>query len=172
MRQRAKLAQALVHEPMLLYLDEPMLGCDPVARRRIQDRIREMAEHGRTVIVSTHILPEVERLTRRIAIMHQGRLVARGDSNEVRAALGSIPSRVRMFCREPRKAAIDLLGSPLVDSARVDVASVVVEVANLREFLVALHERPRPSWGLVGHETLDTDLTTLFGHLTAGGTGA
>lgn len=169
MRQRVKLAQALVHQPRLIYLDEPMLGCDPVARRRIQDRIRELADAGRTVIISTHILPEVERLTKRIAIIHQGRLVARGDANEVRAALGNIPSRVRMLCASPRKAAQDLMRSDLVHAVNVEKTSVVLETDNLRAFLMGLHKSTPPAWGYVGHETLDTDLTSLFGHLTGGG---
>ncbi len=169
MRQRVKLAQALVHSPQLIYLDEPMLGCDPVARRRIQDRIRDLAAAGRTIIISTHILPEVERLTKRIAVIHQGRLVARGDSNEVRAALGNIPSRVRLRCANPRKAAQDMLRSALVHAVNVEETSVVLETGNLRDFLVGLHKATPPAWGYVGHETLDTDLTSLFGHLTGGG---
>ncbi len=169
MRQRVKLAQALVHSPQLIFLDEPMLGCDPVARRRIQDRIRDLADAGRTIIVSTHILPEVERLTKRIAIIHQGRLVARGDSNEVRAALGNIPSRVRMLCGNPRKAAQDMLKSNLVHAVHVHDKSVVLETGNLRDFLLNLHKTTPPAWDYVGHETLDTDLTSLFGHLTGGG---
>lgn len=168
MRQRVKLAQALVHEPRLIFLDEPMLGCDPVARRRIQDRIRELAEDGRTIIMSTHILPEVERLTRRIAIIHQGRLIARGDANDVRAALGKVPSRLRILCEQPRAAAKDLLDFELVDSVRVEAGSVSLETGDLRGFLLALHQRKPPAWGLLGHETLGTDLTSLFGHLTGG----
>lgn len=170
MRQRVKLAQALVGSPRLVFMDEPMLGCDPVARRRIQDRIRDMAAEDRTIIVSTHILPEVERLTRRIAIVHGGRLVARGDAQEVRAALGKVPSRIRVHCEQPRKAAMAMLGSPLVNSAGVDPKSVVVETSDLRSFLMELHAKKTFPWGLLGHETLDTDLTTLFGHLTGGGT--
>ncbi len=168
MRQRVKLAQALVHQPQLIFLDEPMLGCDPVARRRIQDRIRDLADAGRTVIVSTHILPEVERLTKRIAIIHQGRLVARGDSNEVRAALGKIPSRVRMLCGSPRRAATDLLRSNKVHAVNIEENAVVLETSNLRDFLLGIHKAAPPAWGYMGHETLDTDLTSLFGHLTGG----
>lgn len=168
MRQRVKLAQALVHGPKLVFLDEPMLGCDPVARRRIQDRIRDMGEAGCTVVVSTHILPEVERLTRRIAIVHEGRLVAQGDASAVRASLGKIPSRVRILCKKPREAAVDLMAWSTVESARLDDSSVTVETRSLRDFLVAVHDRPDPAWGIIGLETVDADLTSLFGYLAGG----
>ncbi len=169
MRQRVKLAQALVHRPRLLFLDEPMLGCDPVARRRIQDRIRALAAYGCTVVVSTHILPEVERLTRNIAVIHGGRLIAQGDAAAVRATLAKVHSRVKVLCEDPRRAARALLAGTSVRSATVDDGAVVVETNDLRSLLIHLHEQPRPPWVLHGIEPLDNDLTTLFGQLTGGG---
>lgn len=170
MRQRVKLAQALVHDPDLLLLDEPMLGCDPLARRKIQDRVRDMAKAGKSIVVSTHILPEVAQLTRRIAIMVGGRLVARGDANAVRDALSDVPSRIRVHCSQPRAAAGDLTRWDEVDGITIKDDNLVLETPKLRSFLERLHAERRPAWGFQGHETIDADLDSLFGYLSGGST--
>src|SRR5207253_3507490 len=78
MRQRTKLAQALVHDPPVLFLDEPFTGTDPVGRHEMSDVIRALGEAGRTILVSSHVLHEVEALTPNIILLHRGRLVAQG----------------------------------------------------------------------------------------------
>ena len=78
MRQRVKIAHALVHDPDLIILDEPLHGCDPLARTSIMSVIRELGNRGKTVIVSSHILEEIERITEQIVILHNGRLLALG----------------------------------------------------------------------------------------------
>jgi ABC-2 type transport system ATP-binding protein len=166
MRQRVKLAQALVHRPELLFLDEPLLGCDPVARRRIQDRILGLRNEGCTVLVSTHILQEVEQLTRDVAILAGGRLVARGGMAEVRDAMSRIPSRVRLHCSHPRKAAGQLAQWDEVQSVEVGEDHVDVRTPDLRGFLERLQDRPAAQWGLQGHELLDGDLESLFGYVS------
>ena len=77
MRQRIKLAQALAHDPEILILDDPLTGLDPVARRRIVELVRELGEQGRTILISSHVLHEVEAMTPRIVLLHQGRVLAR-----------------------------------------------------------------------------------------------
>lgn len=166
MRQRVKLAQALLHGPRLLFLDEPLLGCDPVARRRIHDRVRALAEDGCTVLVSSHILPEVERLTREVALLVGGRLVAQGDAGEVRSQMEQVPSRVRLHCREPRAAASMVAGWPDVLGVRVAQRSVEVETSRLRAFLERVQAKPAAGWGLTGLETVDADLDSLFAYLS------
>ena len=79
MRQRTKIAHALVNDPELIILDEPLQGCDPLARTTIMNVIRELGKLGRTVLVSSHILSEIERITEQIIILHQGKLVALGN---------------------------------------------------------------------------------------------
>jgi len=165
MRQRVKLAQALVHEPRLLFLDEPLLGCDPVARRRIQDRIRSLRNEGCTVVVSSHILPEVERLTRDIAVVAGGRLVAQGDAGEIRDVLGQIPSRVRLACKDARLAAAALATWPDVAAVRIQDDGVEVETPRLRAFLQRLQKDTPKAWGLQGLTTVDADLDSLFAYL-------
>lgn len=168
MRQRVKLAQALVHDPDLLFLDEPMLGCDPLARRIIQDRIRDMARNGKSIVVSTHILPEAAQMTRRIAILVGGRVVAQGDANAVRDALTQVPSRLRLHCTHPRQAAADMASWPEVESVHVVETGVDVTTPGLRGFLERLHGRRPAVWGFQGHETLDADLDSLFGYVAGG----
>jgi ABC-2 type transport system ATP-binding protein len=165
MRQRAKLAQALLHRPDLLFLDEPMLGCDPVARRRIQDRVVSLRNEGCTVLVASHILPEVERLTSDVAVLAGGRLVARGDARQVRDALSQVPSRVKIHCRAPRSVASDLSSWTDVHSVRILPAAVEVETPRMLSFLERVHDRHAKAWGFVGVETMDADLDSLFAYL-------
>lgn len=84
MRQRLKLAQALAHEPEILILDEPLNGLDPLGKRKMIRLIRDFAREGRLVVVSSHILPEIEALTRQIILIHQGKVFAQGDIHEIR----------------------------------------------------------------------------------------
>ncbi len=165
MRQRVKLAQALVHEPDLLFLDEPLLGCDPVARRRIQDRVLELARGGCTVLISSHILPEVERMTRNIAVLSAGRLVARGHAGQVRDALSQIPSHIRIQTRAPRRVATAVSAWENVRGVRVEAESVDVETTQMRSFLEQVQGAVRADWKVVGVETMDADLDSLLSYL-------
>ena len=105
MRQRTKLAQALVHEPRVLLLDEPFTGTDPVARRDLIDVIRALEGSGRTVVVSSHILHEVEALTPNIILLHRGRLVAEGNVREIRDLIDRHPHRIVLVCDDYRSLA-------------------------------------------------------------------
>ena len=91
MRQRVKIAHALVHDPDLIILDEPLHGCDPLARTSIMSVIRELGNRGKTVIVSSHILEEIERITEQIVILHNGRLLALGNLHAIRGLLDKHP---------------------------------------------------------------------------------
>ena len=119
MRQRTKLAQALLHEPDLIFLDEPMNGLDPVARYEIQQMIREIADQGGSVIVSTHILHEVESLTDQMLLMANGRVIAEGDVHEIREELEDHPYAIEVLCDRPRRVAELLLSRRLVDGAEI-----------------------------------------------------
>ena len=103
MRQRIKVAQAIVHQPRLLVLDEPMNGLDPMARREMGDLLRAYAAEGRAVLISSHVLHEVEQLTDRIMLMYRGRLMASGSISAIRAHLDRIPRQIiRMNLRAGR----------------------------------------------------------------------
>lgn len=108
MRQRTKLAQALVHEPQVLFLDEPLTGTDPVARRDLIDVIREMGAGGCSVLVSSHVLHEIQSLTQRIVLLHRGRLVAEGQVREIRNLIDKHPHRIVLVCDKTRELAAKL----------------------------------------------------------------
>ena len=95
MRQRVKIAHALVNDPELIILDEPLQGCDPLARTTIMNVIKELGAMGRTVLVSSHILHEIERITEQIVILHRGRVLALGNSHALEKCLTSTLTR---FC--------------------------------------------------------------------------
>ena len=83
MRQRVKIAHALVHDPDLIILDEPLHGCDPIARTSIMSVVRELGSQGKTVLISSHILEEIERITEQIVILHNGKLLAIGNLHAI-----------------------------------------------------------------------------------------
>ena len=105
MRQRVKIAHALVHDPDLIILDEPLQGCDPIARTSVMSVIRELGNQGKTVLVSSHILEEIERITEQIVILHNGRLLAIGNLHAIRDLLDKHPHRILIRCEDPRSLA-------------------------------------------------------------------
>lgn len=109
MRQRVKIAHALVNDPELIILDEPLQGCDPLARTSIMNVIRELGRMGRTVLVSSHILHEIERITEQIVILHNGRLLALGNSHAIREMLDQHPHKISIICEDPKALAKDVI---------------------------------------------------------------
>ncbi|HEX9566836.1 MAG TPA: ABC transporter ATP-binding protein [Thermoplasmata archaeon] len=105
MRQRAKLAQALAHKPEVLILDEPLSGADPMARIKILRTISEFAEAGGHVLMSTHVLYEIERVTNNIVLIHNGKAIASGDIHAIRALIDTHPHAVRLDTPRPRQLA-------------------------------------------------------------------
>lgn len=103
MRQRVKLAQALMHEPDLLVLDEPMNGLDPMGRQEMAQLFKELATNGTNIIISSHILAELESLCRNILILHWGRVLASGDQGQIRADLKNWPEELSVRCDDPEK---------------------------------------------------------------------
>ena len=114
MRQRVKLAQALVHDPEMLLLDEPLTGCDPVARVQITGLIKELGEQGKGVIVSSHILHEVEAMTSEILLVYRGQVLAEGNIYSIREMIDAHPHKIRVECDDARA-----LGQQLVTSEHV-----------------------------------------------------
>ena len=118
MRQRTKLAQALVHGPRVLFLDEPLTGTDPVARRDLIDVVRGLGATGCSVLVSSHVLHEIQSLTPRIVLLHRGRLVAEGHVREIRNLIDKHPHRIVLICDRYRDLAAKLAGCDDVDGIR------------------------------------------------------
>lgn len=118
MRQRIKMAQAMAHDPEILILDEPLAGMDPVARHETIRMVREWGKAGKCVVVSSHILHEVEAMTQNILLMHNGQILAEGDVHQIRGLIDKHPHNVYLRCSEPRRLAALLVGFPDVESVR------------------------------------------------------
>jgi ABC-2 type transport system ATP-binding protein len=127
MRQRTKLASALVHDPDVILLDEPLTGCDPVARTKIINRIRALAAAGKTVLMSSHVLYEVEALTQEIVLVHRGRVLAEGNVYRIRELIDQHPHRVRVECDRPRDLAAHVIGEDHVVRVQFDKGVVEIE---------------------------------------------
>jgi ABC-2 type transport system ATP-binding protein len=119
MRQRTKLAQALVHEPRVLFLDEPFTGTDPVGRHDMIEVIRGLGAAGRSVLVSSHVLYEVQALTPNIIVLHRGRLVAQGHVRQIRDLIDSHPHRIVLVCGDYRALAARVVGWEDVEGVKV-----------------------------------------------------
>jgi ABC-2 type transport system ATP-binding protein len=119
MRQRTKLAQALVHDPDVLFLDEPFTGTDPVARRELMEVIRRLGGEGKSVLVSSHVLHEVHTLTPNIILLNRGRLVAEGQVRQIRDLIDKHPHHIVLVCDQYRKLAGHLLTWDDVEGVRV-----------------------------------------------------
>jgi len=120
MRQRIKLAQALIHDPEILYLDEPMNGMDPVGRNETIDFVKKLSSAGKTIIVSSHILHEVEAMTQQIILMHNGKILAEGIVQEIRGLIDEYPHNVIIHTDRPREMASHLLGYDDVIDINID----------------------------------------------------
>lgn len=131
MRQRAKVAAALVADPQILLLDEPLNGTDPVQRLHLINLFRRLGDEGRTVIVSSHVLDEVERMSDRVIAIVDGRLAAAGDVAAIRHAMSDIPYRVRVETDKSRVLAARLLEEALVHGVTVDDGTLHVETNDL-----------------------------------------
>src|SRR5262249_25233604 len=112
MRQRIKLAQALLHEPDLLILDEPLSGIDPIGRQELLELFRGLAAPGKCLLISSHELEELEKLTDHVAIMARGRIAAVGTLTQIRDLLDDQPLTIRIDTDQPRHLAGLLVNSP------------------------------------------------------------
>lgn len=127
MRQRTKLATAIAHDPDLLLLDEPLTGVDPIARVDIVSRIRALATAGKTIVVSSHVLYEIEALTSEIVVIHRGQVLAEGNVYEIRRLIDRHPHRIRIECDQPRVLASVLAASDHVARLAFERGAIVVE---------------------------------------------
>jgi ABC-2 type transport system ATP-binding protein len=167
MRQRTKLAQLLAHDPDVLILDEPLNGLDPTGRREFSRLIHDLGAAGRCVIVSSHILHEVESMARRILFLHAGRVLAEGTVEEIRRELPEHPLTVRIDTPRPAELAPLLLA---LDGVR--------RVERLERGVEVLTTRPDDLFDRVGRAVLedgieveafvptDEDLEAVFRYLT------
>jgi len=168
MRQRTKVAAALVCDPHVLVLDEPLNGADPVQRLKLIALFQQLGAEGRTVIVSSHILNEVERLAPRVIVLINGRLAAAGGHHAIRDAMDDRPRHVLVRSDDGRRLAsalvvLDSVGGVTFDAAR---DGVVIETVRARELATALPRLARDaSIRLLEVRALDDSLESLFREL-------
>jgi ABC-2 type transport system ATP-binding protein len=167
MRQRAKIAAALVHSPTVMVLDEPLNGLDPKQRRQMIDLFHQLGEAGVTVLVSSHVLDEVERFGSNVLVISKGRIAAKGDFRAIRGLMNDQPLRYRIECSNPRRVGAVLLDTYLVNGCDVtgpdsleittnDAAAFRTEIAR-----ICVSQEVR----LTGLTPLDDDLESVFRYL-------
>jgi ABC-2 type transport system ATP-binding protein len=171
MRQRIKLAAALIHDPQLLVLDEPLSGIDPIGRRESLDLFLSLAEQGKCLLISSHELEELEKLTDHVAIMARGRIAAVGTLARIRDLLDDHPLAVRIDSDRPRDLARLLLG--LEDAVGVELgdgASIIARVRNPRRFFRSFTRLVLEQDITIEHlEPLDDSAHAILGYLLGGG---
>jgi ABC-2 type transport system ATP-binding protein len=166
MRQRVKLAQAIVNDPDLLVLDEPLEGLDPRQRLRSIELFRRLGEEGRTVIISSHVLEEVERFGSNILVITQGRLVAEGSFSAIRELMDDRPHHLRVGTDRPPALAAGLITSGAVTSARINNGWIEVETSDAPAFRRSVAAVARDCDArLTEVRALDDDLESVFAYL-------
>lgn len=168
MRQRIKLAQALAHQPEVLFLDEPLTGMDPQNRKRISDLMRRLGDEGRTVLVSTHILHELEQVTRRVLLIHNGRVLAEGDLGEIRDLLDRHPRSVRIKAKDTRGLARELVTLPDLVSLNLEDATqnLLAEIRKPDAFFTKVQE-VSATFGVEEMWVTDENLESVFSYLVS-----
>ena len=140
MRQRVKMAQALVHDPELLILDEPLSGMDPIARRRTIRLVKDWAREGKSILVSSHILHEIEAMTSNILLINNGRILAEGDVHHIRELIDEHPHTVHVRAARPRDLAREFLTRDDVLSLKLEQGAIVIETSKPDSFYRFLTE--------------------------------
>jgi ABC-2 type transport system ATP-binding protein len=138
MRQRVKMAQALAHDPELLILDEPLSGMDPIARRKTIRLIKEWGRAGKSVLVSSHILHEIESMTSNILLVNQGRILAEGNIHQIRDLIDEHPHTVYIKADQTRALARSFLAEDDVLSLKFEEGAVVVQTMRPDAFYARL----------------------------------
>jgi ABC-2 type transport system ATP-binding protein len=167
MRQRMRLAGTLVHDPEVLILDEPLNGADPRQRVHFQNLLLKLAAEGRTIVLSSHILEEVEQLADTVLLIVNGKLAASGGFRAIRAALDQRPYHVLVASDSPRELAAAVVKLDSVDAVNIDPdGTIVVLSRNVRDLQIELPRLAQSaSIRLQRVEPLDDTLESVFGYL-------
>jgi ABC-2 type transport system ATP-binding protein len=168
MRQRIKIAQALAHRPQLLILDEPLTGADPVSRHELTELFRALAADGIDIVISSHVLHEVEALTRQILLIDHGRIVAEGELGAVRRQIRDRPHTIHIRVDAPRKLAAVLSASPSVTGLKlIDGGTLVVESTSPEDVYTCVNNAAATGDVVIREiAASDESLEAVFGYLT------
>jgi len=167
MRQRMRLAATLVHDPEILILDEPLNGADPRQRVHFKRLLESLAAAGRTIVLSSHILEEVEQLADTVLLIVNGKLAASGGVRAIRAALNQRPYHVRVICDEPRRLAAVVVTLASVDAVNVDPdGALIIQSRNVLDLQIELPRLAQSASIVLRRvEPLDDSLESVFGYL-------
>ena len=165
MRQRIKIAQALVHDPPILLLDEPLSGIDPGGRRSVNELLFQLAERGKAILISSHILVEIEHLADRVLMIARGRLIASGTLADVRSQMEDHPLLVEIASDEPRRLAALLIESETVLSAELHAGRLQVARPSRRFFTAFNKLVLEQAIEVERLETLDAGADAIFSYL-------
>jgi ABC-2 type transport system ATP-binding protein len=170
MRQRVKMAQALAHDPDLLILDEPLSGMDPIMRRKTIRMIKDWGRAGKSIIVSSHILHEIESMTANILLINQGRILAEGNVHQIRDLIDEHPHTVSVKAEQPRVLAREFLGFDDVLSLKFEDNAVVVQTGRPDAFYARLTDLAASGAAGGIHEVTspDDNLQAVFQYLIKG----
>jgi ABC-2 type transport system ATP-binding protein len=178
MRQRVKVAQALVHDPQVIVLDEPLTGLDPRQRLHMIELFQRLGRDGKCVVISSHVLDEVERFGSRVLVIAQGRLAAEGNFHAIRALMDDRPLRIRVRTDAPRALASRLIAGTAAIGVRAGTdGSLLVDTVDIAAFRHTIAYEARDVGArLYEVATLDDDLESVFRYLVdpaarAGGAG-
>jgi len=168
MRQRIRLAQALVHDPDLLVVDEPLNGVDPVGRRELMELFQRLRARGKAVLVSSHILEEMDELAEQVIFMGQGHVLARGSLADIRELLADYPLKVSIDCGSARDLATALIGWAEVKSISiVDERRLQLEIKPPEPFFRRFAEQVarQPAWDVAALRTNDLTADAVFSYV-------
>jgi len=167
MRQRIKLAQAIAHDPGLLILDEPLAGMDPIARRKTIRLIKDWGRAGKSIIVSSHILHEIESMTANILLINQGRILAEGNVHQIRDLIDEHPHTVYVKAERPRALAREFLTADDLLSLRFEEGAVVIQTGRPDAFYARLTDLAASGEHGAIHEVTspDDNLQAVFKYL-------
>ena len=172
MRQRVKLATAIAHGPDLLLLDEPLTGVDPIARADIVERIKKLGRNGTTIVVSSHVLYEIEALTSEIVVIYRGQVLAEGNVYEIRKLIDKQPHRIRVECDRPHVLGSALAGAEHVARIAFERGAILVETRDPDRCYAELSEAVLANNIAVRQLTSpDNNLGAVFDYLTRAGGG-
>jgi ABC-2 type transport system ATP-binding protein len=171
MRQRVKVAAALVHDPQVLLLDEPFNGMDPRQRLHLMDLVRELGAAGRTILFSSHILEEVERVAQQIEVLVAGRHAASGDFREIRRRMTDRPHLFHVRSSDDRRLAAALIADPSSGAVSLSEAGLEIQAVDFRRFTSLLPRVARDAGvSLWQVSPSDEDLESVFSYLISGST--
>ncbi|MEU8265966.1 ABC transporter ATP-binding protein [Sphaerisporangium sp. NPDC049002] len=171
MRQRVKVAAALVHDPRVLLLDEPFNGMDPRQRLHLMDLVKELGAAGRTILFSSHILEEVERVAQQIEVLVAGRHAASGDFREIRRRMTDRPHLFHVRSSDDRRLAAALIADASSGAVSLGTAGLEVQAVDFRRFTWLLPRVARDAGVTVWQVSpADEDLESVFSYLISGST--